>query len=65
MNQYDNSSGSENTEPTGPGEVLDFTLPVDGDKYPDGDFKFLLNDYIHGHVREVHSVDRFGYIVGF
>lgn len=63
--QYDNSSDSENTEPIGPGEVLDFTLPVDGDKYPDGDFKFLLNDYIHGHVREVHSVDRFGYIVGF
>ena len=54
--------------------VLKFTLPVsvDGTGYPeeettfaDGDFKFLLNDYIHGHERGPHSVDRFGYIVGF
>lgn len=54
--------------------ILKFTLPVsvDGTGYPsspttfaDGDFKFLLNDYIHGHERGPHSVDRFGYIVGF
>lgn len=32
---------------------------------PNGDFKFLLNDYIRGQVRENHSVDRFGYVVGF
>ena len=64
--QYDNSTGSDNPIPgLSSDHILNFTLPVDGDKYPDGDFKFLLNDYIHGHIRELHSVDRFGYIVGF
>ena len=32
---------------------------------PNGEFKFLLNDYIRGQVRERHSIDRFGYVVGF
>jgi hypothetical protein len=49
------------------GEILNFTIPcsVDSDTYPDGEFKFLLNDYIRGQIRQVHSIDRFGYVIGF
>lgn len=53
------------------GKVLNFTLPCSisngssTDKYPDGDFKFILNDYIKGSIKNEHSVDRFGYILGF
>ena len=58
-------------------KILNFTLPCDCGtvegpglarlpyKTPNGEFKFLLNDYIRGQVRERHSVDRFGYVVGF
>jgi hypothetical protein len=52
------------------GELLNFTLkckvPGEGNLMtPRGEFKFLLNDYIRGQVRERHSIDRFGYVVGF
>ena len=58
-------------------KILNFTLPCDCGtvegpgavalpyKTPNGEFKFLLNDYIRGQVRTRHSVDRFGYVVGF
>lgn len=64
--------GQYATTPSGaPGEVLNFTLPFkptgggDTNTRPDGEFKFLLNDYIKGSARDPHSVDRLGYIVGF
>lgn len=46
---------------------LNFTLPCTAGsrEYPNGDFKFLLHDYIHGTPRVPHSVDRIGYIIGF
>ncbi len=52
------------------GELLNFTLPFNTGsssnvQHPDGEFKFLLNDYIKGSARDPHSVDRLGYIVGF
>lgn len=34
-------------------------------KYTEGDFKFVLNDYIKGTTRTNHSVDKFGYVIGF
>lgn len=48
-------------------QILNFTLKcnIDGRQYPDGDFKFILHDYIRGAVRDKHSADRFGYVVGF
>lgn len=53
--------------------ILNFTFPCstdnenrsDANSYPQGDFKFILNDYIKGTVRNRHSVDRVAYIVGF
>jgi hypothetical protein len=49
--------------------VLNFTLPctIDGTQYPDDPnrFRFVLNDYIRGQVRDDRSVDRFGYVIGF
>jgi hypothetical protein len=59
--QYDNA------------HILNFTFPCstnnadrsDSNSYPQGDFKFILNDYIKGIVRNRHSVDRIAYIVGF
>lgn len=57
------------------GEFLNFTLPVKVAagastvyEYPGGndtDFKFILNDYIKGSVRDKHSIDRIGYVLGF
>lgn len=44
-------------------EILNFNLPANGNKA--GEFKFLLNDYIHGASRDTHTADRFGYVVGF
>lgn len=48
---------------------LCFTLPCtageDNNVFPAGDFKIILNDYIRGQVRNDHSVDRFGYVIGF
>lgn len=51
----------------GTDRILNFTFPctVDGKTYPQGDFKFILNDYIKGTIRNRHSVDRIGYIIGF
>lgn len=55
-------------------KLLNFTLPCqcdpngvlpNGYTTPNGEFKFLLNDYIRGQVRENHTADRFGYVVGF
>ena len=31
----------------------------------DGEFKLLLHDYIKGQIRENHSIEKIGYIVGF
>lgn len=50
--------------------ILNFTLPVKvNDKiYPGGndtDFKILFVDYIRGSVRDNHSIDRIGYVLGF
>lgn len=47
--------------------VLKFALPYSNGGYTTnkGEFEFLLNDYIRGQVRESHSCDRFGYVVGF
>lgn len=63
--QYATPENLASAAPTG-GEFLDFTLPctVDGRSYG-GDFRFILNDYIRGQIRDDHSVDRFGYVVGF
>lgn len=48
---------------------LCFTLPCTAGEannvFPSGDFKIILNDYIRGQVRNDHSVDRFGYVIGF
>lgn len=50
-------------------KLLNFTLPCTiGDmQYPDDPnrFRFVLNDYIRGQVRDDRSVDRFGYVIGF
>lgn len=58
------------------GKILNFTLPTESgdvesesssDTYatPNGEFKFILHDYIRGQVRDAHSVDRFGYVISF
>lgn len=50
-------------------KMLNFTLPctIDTMQYPDDPnrFRFVLNDYIRGQVRDDRSVDRFGYVIGF
>lgn len=58
-------------------KMLNFTLPCDlhvkatsessavNYQTPKGEFEFLLNDYIRGQIRELHSIDRFGYVIGF
>ena len=53
-------------------KVLNFTLPCktgtgsNQTEYPNGEFKFVLHDYIKGSVREdKHAIDRFGYVIGF
>lgn len=52
--------------------VFNFTLPDKNHKYNyddpklnDGEFKLLLHDYIKGQIRENHSIEKIGYIVGF
>lgn len=71
-NANDNGNGNGNGYPVvGPDKdiknILKFALPysTDGYKTNKGEFEFLLNDYIRGQVRESHSIDRFGYVVGF
>lgn len=52
-----------------PNKLLNFTLPctIDTMQYPNDPnrFRFVLNDYIRGQVRDDRSVDRFGYVIGF
>ena len=52
--------------------IFNFTLPDENHKYNyddpslnDGEFKLLLHDYIKGQIRENHSIEKIGYIVGF
>lgn len=52
--------------------IFNFTLPdknhrynYDDPKLNDGEFKLLLHDYIKGQIRESHSIEKIGYIVGF
>ena len=52
--------------------IFNFTLPDENHKYnyddpklTDGEFKLLLHDYIKGQIRENHSIEKIGYIVGF
>lgn len=52
--------------------IFNFTLPDEKHKYNyddpklnDGEFKLLLHDYIKGQIRESHSIEKIGYIVGF
>lgn len=52
--------------------IFNFTLPDKNHKYNyddpklnDGEFKLLLHDYIKGQIRESHSIEKIGYIVGF
>ena len=52
--------------------VFNFTLPDKNHIYDyndpnmnDGEFKLLLHDYIKGQIRETHSIERVGYIIGF
>ena len=52
--------------------IFNFTLPDESHKYNyddpklnDGEFKLLLHDYIKGQIRENHSIEKIGYIVGF
>ena len=52
------------------GTLLNFTLPhlasgASDKTWPEGEFKFVLHDYIRGANRNAHSSDRFGYVVGF
>ena len=52
--------------------IFNFTLPDKNHKYNyddpklnDGEFKLLLHDYIKGQIRESHSIEKIGYIIGF
>ena len=52
--------------------IFNFTLPDENHKYNyddpklnDGESKLLLHDYIKGQIRENHSIEKIGYIVGF
>ena len=52
--------------------VFNFTLPDKNHIYDyndpnmkDGEFKLLLHDYIKGQIRDAHSIERTGYIIGF
>lgn len=67
--QYVESDIGEFDDGLGNNYLLNFTLPyIDSQSdahYPNGDFKFVMSDYIKGAVRDVHSAERIGYIVGF
>lgn len=51
------------------GTKLGFTLKTQQQdteySTPKGEFTFWLHDYIHGQIRETHSIDRIGYVIGF
>lgn len=62
----------DNTKPLANKYIFNFTLPDENHKYNyddpklnDGEFKLLLHDYIKGQIRENHSIEKIGYIVGF
>lgn len=63
---------SNNGKPLNEKYIFNFTLPDENHKYNyddpklnDGEFKLLLHDYIKGQIRENHSIEKIGYIVGF
>lgn len=68
---YDTSTRSYSSSMLGK-SVFNFTLPDKNHIYEyndpnmkDGEFKLLLHDYIKGQIRETHSIERVGYIIGF
>ena len=65
-------SNVDNNKPLNEKYIFNFTLPDENHKYNyddpslnDGEFKLLLHDYIKGQIRENHSIEKIGYIVGF
>ena len=65
-------ANTDNTKPLADKYIFNFTLPDENHKYNyddpklnDGEFKLLLHDYIKGQIRENHSIEKIGYIVGF
>ena len=75
---YDQAARAYQLSNDGPGKqlngkyIFNFTLPDKNHKYNyddpklnDGEFKLLLHDYIKGQIRESHSIEKIGYIVGF
>lgn len=65
-------SHTDTNKPLAGKYIFNFTLPDENHKYNyddpklnDGEFKLLLHDYIKGQIRENHSIEKIGYIVGF
>ena len=65
-------SHTDKNKPLAGKYIFNFTLPDENHKYNyndpklnDGEFKLLLHDYIKGQIRENHSIEKIGYIVGF
>lgn len=65
-------SHTDKNKPLNGKYIFNFTLPDENHKYnyndpklSDGEFKLLLHDYIKGQIRESHSIEKIGYIVGF
>lgn len=65
-------SHTDKSKPLNEKYIFNFTLPDENHKYNyddpklnDGEFKLLLHDYIKGQIRENHSIEKIGYIVGF
>ena len=65
-------SHTDTNKPLNGKYIFNFTLPDKNHKYNyndpklnDGEFKLLLHDYIKGQIRESHSIEKIGYIVGF
>ena len=65
-------ANTDSNKPLANKYIFNFTLPDENHKYNyddpklnDGEFKLLLHDYIKGQIRENHSIEKIGYIVGF
>lgn len=65
-------SHTDKNKPLNEKYIFNFTLPDKNHKYNyddpklnDGEFKLLLHDYIKGQIRESHSIEKIGYIIGF
>lgn len=65
-------SHTDKNKPLNKKYIFNFTLPDKNHKYNyddpklnDGEFKLLLHDYIKGQIRENHSIEKIGYIIGF